>query len=130
MFRLLILFLIVIGTFAVAAGQTPDANKDNANKGTSTTRPEKMRDIPMPGGVNLPFLLKELAADMDLNVLFDPESRLDMRTVRIELRNVTGAEAINAILLQEGLVFENAGPRQYLCPTGFAETRYHSSASD
>ena len=112
--RSLALVLIVTGSFAVAAGQTPDANKDNTNKGTTTARPENLRDVPMPAGMNLVFLIKELARDLDLNVLFDPESRLEMRSVRIELRNVTGPDAINLILLQEGLVFENAGPKTIL----------------
>jgi len=114
MLRSLALVLIVTCSFAVAVGQTPDASKDSSNKAPNAAPTDKLRDIPMPGGVNLPFLLKELARDMDLNVLFDPESRLEMRTVRIELRNVTNAEAINAILLQEGLVFEKAGPKTIL----------------
>ena len=108
--RSLALFMIIACSYAVAVGQTQNVDKGNA----PNTRPQKLRDIPMPGGVNLIFLLKELARDIDLNVLFDPESRLDMRVVRIELKNVTVADAINAILLQEGLVFEHVGPKTIL----------------
>jgi membrane-associated protease RseP (regulator of RpoE activity) len=111
MFRSLALFLIVTCSLAVAGGQTPDTSKDKATKAPNTDR---QRDIPFPAGVNLQFLIKELGAGMNINVLFDPESRLEMRNVRIELRNVTLADAINAILLQEGLVFEHAGPKTIL----------------
>jgi S1-C subfamily serine protease len=51
---------------------------------------------------------------MDLNVLFDPESRLESRSVRIELKNVTAAEALRLILVQEKLVSEEVGPRTIL----------------
>jgi S1-C subfamily serine protease len=51
---------------------------------------------------------------MDLNVLFDSESRLEGRKVRIELKNVTGAEALNLLLLQEGLYSEEVGPKTIL----------------
>lgn len=34
----------------------------------------KPRDLPFPGGVDLQFIIKELARDLDLNVLFDSES--------------------------------------------------------
>lgn len=111
MFRSFTLFLIVTCSLAVAAGQAPASSK---SKAPEPNRTETLRDIPIPAGMNLMFLIKELARDLDLNVLFDPESRLEMRSVRVELRNVTGADAINAILLQEGLLFENAGPKTIL----------------
>jgi general secretion pathway protein D len=43
---------------------------------------EKLRDIPFPSGVNLTFLIKELAKDLELNVLFDTDSRLDNRQIK------------------------------------------------
>jgi membrane-associated protease RseP (regulator of RpoE activity) len=104
-------------------GQTPDAVKDTPNKTPNAAqRVDKLRDIPFPNGVSLQFLIKELARDIDLNVLFDPESRLEVRTVRIELRNVSNADAINAILLQEGLVYEHAGPQTILVSSRFRGT--------
>ncbi len=75
---------------------------------------EKLRDVPFPSGVNLPFIVKELAKELDLNVLFDGQSQLDQRTVRIELRNVTAARALDYIFLQEGLFFQKVGPRTIL----------------
>jgi membrane-associated protease RseP (regulator of RpoE activity) len=117
MFKPLAYFLIVATTFGVVTGQTPDAKKDDTAK-TPTTSSGKlsdpMRSMPLSGGVNMVFLIRELAKDLDLNVLFDAESRLEARWVRVELKNVTAAEALNYILLQEGLYFEEVGPRTIL----------------
>nr|HQU93683.1 secretin N-terminal domain-containing protein [Pyrinomonadaceae bacterium] len=75
---------------------------------------EKLRDIPFPSGVNLTFLIKELAKDLELNVLFDTDSRLDTRQIKIELKNVTAAKALDYIFLQESLFFQKVGPRTIL----------------
>jgi hypothetical protein len=115
--RSLVSILIVASSFVLVAGQTPDAKKEAADKTAKTTggvRPEKLRDVPFPAGVSLQFLVKELAREMDLNVLFDTESRLENRKVRIELKNVSGAEALNYVLLQERLYFEEAGSKTIL----------------
>ncbi|PYT01994.1 MAG: hypothetical protein DMF63_03935 [Acidobacteria bacterium] len=105
--------VIVVSSFVLVTAQAPDAKKEAAQT-TTVTGAEKQRDIPFPGGVDLQFLVKELAATMDLNVLFDPESRLGGRKVRVELKNVTNAEALRLILLQEGLSSEEVGPRTIL----------------
>lgn len=77
---------------------------------------EKLRDLPFPSGVNLQFIVRELAKDLDLNVLFDTGSsqQLATRTVRIELKNVTAARALDYIFLQENLFFQKVGPRTIL----------------
>lgn len=75
---------------------------------------EKLRDIPFPSGVDLMFIIKELAKDLDLNVLFDTDSRLSGRKVAIELKNVTSARALDYIFLQESLFFQKVGPRTIL----------------
>ncbi len=76
---------------------------------------EKLRDLPFPSGVNLQFIIRELAKDLDLNVLFDTGSQqLATRTVRIELKNVTAARALDYIFLQENLFFQKVGPRTIL----------------
>ena len=80
---------------------------------------EKLRDVPFPSGIDLQFLIKELAKDLDLNVLFDTESRLDARTkVKIELKNVTAAKALDYVFIQENLFFQKVGPRTILVATG------------
>ena len=78
---------------------------------------EKLRDVPFPGGVNLQFLVKELAKDLDLNVLFDTDSRLESRQVKIDLRNVSAAQALDYVFLQENLFFQKVGPRTILVAT-------------
>ena len=78
---------------------------------------EKLRDVPFPGGVNLQYIVKELAKDLDLNVLFDSQSRLENQTVKIELRNVSAAQALDYIFLQENLFFQKVGPRTILVAT-------------
>lgn len=79
---------------------------------------EKLRDIPFPAGVELQFIIKELARDLDLNVLFDIESfRTPGRKTFIDLKNVTAARALDYIFLQEGLFFQKVGPRTIIVAT-------------
>ncbi len=80
-------------------------------------RLEKLRDIPFPAGVDLQFIIKELAKDLDLNVLFDVESFRSARKTNIELKNVTAARALDYIFLQEGLFFQKVGPRTIIVAT-------------
>ncbi len=87
-------------------------------------RLEKLRDVPFPSGVNLTFIVKELAKDLDLNVLFDVQSNLDTRQVRIELRNVTAAKALDYIFLQENLFFQKVGPRTILVANGLRRQNF------
>src|SRR5688500_3537052 len=60
-----------------------------AGNGPVPQKLEKLRSVPFQSGVNLQFIVRELAKVLDLNVLFDAESRLESRTVRIDLKNVT-----------------------------------------
>jgi S1-C subfamily serine protease len=103
--------LVVVSAFICATGQDPAPKKGDADKSTDTTKnAPPQRDMPLPGGVNLVFLIKELARDMNLNVLIDPESKLETRSIKIELRNVTTAQALTRILAQEGLISGPVGP--------------------
>jgi C-terminal processing protease CtpA/Prc len=112
--RSLAAIVIVAASFILVSGQAPAASKDEPDKAAKTNSGILRRDTPFPGGVDLQYLIKDLARDMDLNVLFDPESRLDGRKIKIEVRNVTTAEALNYILLQERLYSEEVGPRTIL----------------
>ena len=78
---------------------------------------EKLRDVKFPSGIDLTVLIKELANDLDLNVLFDRTSQLN-RPVKIELKNVTSAKALDYIFLQEYLFFQKVGPRTILVADG------------
>jgi len=78
-------------------------------------RLEKLRDLPFPSGVDLQFIVKELAKELDLNVLFDSASfRQAGRKTYIDLKNVTAARALDYIFLQEALFFQKVGPRTIL----------------
>jgi membrane-associated protease RseP (regulator of RpoE activity) len=115
--RSLASIVIVVWSYVLVIGQAPDAKKETADKTAKATvaaRPERQRDFPFPGGVDLKFLITELAREMDLNVLFDPESRLEFRKVRIELKDVTTAEALKLVLVQEGLYSEEVGAKTIL----------------
>lgn len=86
---------------------------------------EKLRDIPFPGGVNLQFIIKELAKDLELNVLFDSESfRTNDRKTYIELRNVTAAQALDYIFMQEGLFFQRVGSRTIIVANQAQRTKF------
>ena len=87
-------------------------------------RLEKLRDLPFPGGVDLTYIIKELARDLDLNVLFDTDSRLSGRKVSIELKNVTSAKALDYIFLQESLFFQKVGPRTILVANNQRRTNF------
>jgi general secretion pathway protein D len=123
---------------AMQKGEDPEKKADESGKVKLTpvsfnARPadvqipqrlEKMRDVPFPGGVDLQYIVKELAKDLDLNVLFDAESRLENRKIRIELKNVTAAKALDYIFLQENLFFQKVGPRTILVATGNRRTNF------
>ena len=109
-------FLILASSFVLVRSQVPDSNKEQGSdktvKTTDGTRMEKQRDVTLPAGVDLQFLIKELAREMDLNVLFDPESfRTPGRRTFVDLKNVTAQEALNYVLLQERLISEEVGPK-------------------
>ncbi len=82
-------------------------------------RLEKLRDLPFETtGIDLMFIIRELAKDLDLNVLFDTESfRTPGRKTYIGLKNVTPARALDYIFLQEGLFFQKVGPRTIMVAT-------------
>ena len=77
---------------------------------------EKLRDVPFPGGIDLQYLIKELAKDLDLNVLFDSETFRPgaLPKAVIELKQVTAAEALDYVFLQQGLFFQKVGPHTIL----------------
>lgn len=88
-------------------------------------RLEKMRDILYPAGVDLQFIIKELARDLDLNVLFDTESfRTPGRKTNIELKSVTAARALDYIFLQEGLFFQRVGPHTIMVASQAQRTKF------
>lgn len=111
--RSLASIVIVVSSYVLVIGQASDAKKETANT-TATAALERQRDVTLSGGVDMQFLIKELARELDLNVLFDPQSRLESRKVKIELKNVTTKAALDLLLLQEGLYSEEVGSKTIL----------------
>jgi membrane-associated protease RseP (regulator of RpoE activity) len=123
--RSLAFSLIVASAFLLVTGQTPEAQKKDPDKAAKTSiagETGRLRDIPFPAGVDLKFLIKELARELDLNVLFDVESFRGPRRTFIDLRNVTAAAALDYVFLQEELFFEEAGPNTILVATRYKGT--------
>jgi general secretion pathway protein D len=85
---------------------------------------EKLRDVPFPSGVDLQYLIKELAKDLDLNVLFDSDSFRQPKKVSIELKNVTAAKALDYLFLQENLFFQKVGPRTIIVANSAQRTKF------
>lgn len=113
--KTLLLFLTISCSSFLVIGQVSGTKAPDPKAKTSGgPRVQMLRDFSFSGGVDLQFLIRELASDMDLNVLFDPESRLENRKVRIELHEVTIPAALDYILLQEGLYFEESDPNTIL----------------
>lgn len=85
---------------------------------------EVLKQLPFPSGIPLQQIVKDLARDLELNVLFDTESRLEGRIVRIDLKNVTAAKALDYIFLQENLFFQKVGPRTILVANGLRRVNF------
>ena len=64
--------------------------------------------------VDLKTVIKQLAADLDLNVMFDRQSFAQPRPIEVNLRNVTAAKALDYIFLQENLFFQRLDRRTIL----------------
>ncbi len=87
-------------------------------------RLEVLRDVPFPGGIDLQYLIKELAKDLDLNVLFDAETFRSPQKVSIELKHVTAAKALDYLFLQQGLFFQKVGPHTILIANQNSRQRF------
>lgn len=85
-------------------------------------RPQRLRVISYDG--NLEPLIESLAAELDLNVVFDKQSFAQPRTLRIKLRDVTTAKALDLIFLKEGLFFQKVDRRTILVADNARRAQY------
>lgn len=109
----------VTNTNGVKLVETEYTNTANTDDIVVPQKLEVLRDVgPYPAGIKLMKLIRDLAQSLDLNVLFDTESRLDTRDVKIELKDVTAAKALDYLFLQENLFFQKVGPRTILVAGG------------
>lgn len=93
----------------------PTAYKTNAAGQPQVDDPpqiEELRTIKYDK-VDLKTVIKGLAQSLDLNVLFDTQTfrQGSPRDVTLDLQNVTTAQALDAIFLQENLFFQKVGRR-------------------
>src|SRR5262249_1598106 len=90
------------GTFTPASAQTQDL----------TPREQQLRVVDVKG--DLKQLIRSLAEQLNLNVIFDRQSFAQSRQVDISLKDVTTAQALDYLFLQEGLFFQKLSRRTIL----------------
>jgi len=109
----------------VKEGTTPGSNtgtSSNSDSGTAgpssaqeaalEARPTEMRVISYSG--DLKAFIRSLAEQLNLNVIFDRQSFVQPRAIDINLREVSTAQALDYIFLQEGLFFQKLSRRTIL----------------
>jgi general secretion pathway protein D len=107
--------------------RTPNGNNGNRglepNDGTLTptsvqgqdlppARTEQLRVISYTG--DLKGFIRSLAEQLNLNVVFDRQSFANSRSIELSLRDVTTAQALDYVFLQEGLFFQKLSRRTIL----------------
>jgi general secretion pathway protein D len=75
-------------------------------------RSEQLRVIQYNG--DLKSFIRSLAEQLNLNVVFDRQSFAQSRTIELNLRDVTTAQALDYVFLQEGLFFQKLSRRTIL----------------
>lgn len=63
---------------------------------------------------DLKAFIRKLAEELNLNVIFDKQSFVQSRSIDINLRDVTTAQALDYVFLQEGLFFQKLSRRTIL----------------
>ncbi len=91
------------GALAPTSAQTQDL---------PPARTEQLRIISFNG--DLKSFIRSLAEQLNLNVVFDRQSFTQSRTIELNLRDVTTAQALDYVFLQEGLFFQKLSRRTIL----------------
>jgi general secretion pathway protein D len=91
------------GTFTPASATAQDLG---------TPREQQLRVVDVKG--DLKQLIRSLAEQLSLNVIFDRQSFAQSRQVDISLKDVTTAQALDYLFLQEGLFFQKLSRRTIL----------------
>ena len=122
--RMLRLEQVKQGNTAPIQNDGTSSNSDGRGTPTnpSPTRPQEPELAPKPeptrvinfNGVDLKQVIRQLAADLSLNVMFDKQSFAQPRQIDVNLRDVTTAKALDYIFLQENLFFQKLDRRTIL----------------
>src|SRR5215471_5993910 len=94
------------GTPTQPSTRPPDAQDLQA-------KPEVQRTIAF-NGQDIKNVIKTLASDLNLNVMFDRQTFAQPRPVDLNLHDVTTAKALDLLFLQEGLFFQKLDRRTIL----------------
>jgi general secretion pathway protein D len=78
----------------------------------ATPREQQLRIVDVKG--DLKTLIRSLAEQLNLNVIFDRQSFAQSRPVDLQLKDVTTAQALDYLFLQEGLFFQKLSRRTIL----------------
>jgi general secretion pathway protein D len=111
---------------AVKEGRSPNTPKDGetlSEGGTVTPANAQAQDLGTPREqqlrvidlrADLKQVIRNLADQLNLNVIFDRQSFAQSRPVDISLKDVTTAQALDYLFLQEGLFFQKLSRRTIL----------------
>ncbi|HLA12427.1 MAG TPA: secretin N-terminal domain-containing protein [Pyrinomonadaceae bacterium] len=121
--RMLRLQSVKDGTNGTVNGEGNNSNGELPEGGTLTPtasqdpslppgRTEQLRVISYSG--DLKAFIRSLAEQLSLNVVFDRQSFAQQRTIDLNLRDVTTAQALDYVFLQEGLFFQKLSRRTIL----------------
>jgi general secretion pathway protein D len=93
-------------------GGTPAKGQNTQEPEAPSIHPEQNRTIDYSG--DLKSYIRILAEQLDLNVVFDRQSFAQPKTIDLHLKNVTTAQTLDYIFLQEGLFFQKLSRRTIL----------------
>ena len=93
-------------------GGTPANGQTAQEPAAPTARTEQLRVISYSG--DLKAFIRSLCDQLNLNVVFDKQSFMQPRTIDINLKEVTTAQALDYIFLQESLFFQKLSKRTIL----------------
>jgi general secretion pathway protein D len=108
---------------AVKEGRSPSKSSDTVDGVTMTPTSAQAQDLATPPQQQLRVvdvkgdlkqLIRTLADQLNLNVIFDRQSFAQSRQVDISLKDVTTAQALDYLFLQEGLFFQKLSRRTIL----------------
>ena len=107
---------------AASESGTQDSGTGATPPGPSTARPQEPAPAPKQeqvraiaySGVDLKQVIRNLAEELNLNVMFDKQTFAQPRPIDINLHQVTTARALDYIFLQEGLFFQKLDKRTIL----------------
>ena len=93
-------------------GGTPASSRTAQEPAATQGRVEQLRVISYSG--DLKAFIRSLCDQLNLNVVFDKQSFMTPRTIDISLKEVSTAQALDYIFLQESLFFQKLSKRTIL----------------